>query len=103
VLKKGTMLIAAGADNSGLLASAEAFDAAGAGSVAAGSVNPAPQNAAATLLNNDTALIVGGAAQAGTCAAASAEIFHPATGVVIPTGSILSARRGHRDTLLKPP
>jgi hypothetical protein len=44
-LKKGKMLIAAAADNSGLLASAEAYAAAGAGSVVLGSINTARDRA----------------------------------------------------------
>jgi hypothetical protein len=103
MLKDGSILVAGGANDSGLLASAELFNASGTTNVTVGPMGTPRQNATATLLGNGKVLITGGAANTASCtgcATDTAEIYNPATATFAPTGKMHSSRRGHSATLL---
>ncbi len=108
VLNNGLVLIAGGFkgwnfDPSSSLSSAELYNPATGTFTHTGSLSTARSNHTATLLNNGTVLIVGGA---GCCdthsqSLASAELYNPATGnFSYTTGSLNTARDRHTATLL---
>src|SRR3954469_17403186 len=69
---------------------------------ATGSMTTARAGHTATLLANGRVLITGGMTGSISLntATASAELYDPATGTFVPTGSMTTARRGHTATLL---
>jgi len=103
VLKDGTILVAGGANDSGLLSSAEVYNATADANMVVGSMATARQYATATLLNNGKVLIAGGAVNSASCtgcATDTAELYDPKTATFSRTASMHGKRRGHSATLL---
>ena len=105
LLPNGTVLIAGG--NSPNLATAMLYDPATRTFTATGSMGTARREHSATLLPGGKVLIAGGFLDTRIAensyyvnALASAELFDPATGTFIPTGSMGAARQRHTATLL---
>jgi N-acetylneuraminic acid mutarotase len=61
-------------------------------------LNPERASHAATLLNSGKVLITGGVNESATLN--SAVLYNPATGTIVPTGSMTSVRASHTSTLL---
>lgn len=102
VLPDGRVLMAGGESTSaprGILASAELYDPDAGGFRAAGSMTTRRRLHTATLLQDDTVLIVGGYGQDGD-ALVSAELFDTVSGTFHPTGDLSTARGGHSAILL---
>jgi hypothetical protein len=73
---------------------------AGAGAISlTGAMTTARVNATATVLDNGTALLLGGVDRNGS-PLSSAEIYNPATGTFSPTGNLITGRSSHTATLL---
>jgi hypothetical protein len=104
LLKDGRVLIAGGySTSSHALEWAELYDPASGHFVATGSMNTERAGATAVLLADGKVLVAGGFLIDGTgntVPLASAELYDPATGVFIPTGSMYTARYNHTATLL---
>jgi hypothetical protein len=102
LLPSGEILVAGGdsiSSGHGVLASAEAYDPATGRFRAAGTMTTARQLHTATLLPDDTVLIVGGYGEGGG-ALASAETFDPTSGTFRATGHLNTPRGGHTAILL---
>jgi len=97
-LRTGEVLIAGGTHLSKI---AELYDPATGRFINAGSMHSIRRTGhTATLLHNGMVLIVGGDDDSGAVAAASAEIYNPATHAFTLTGSMNTARKDHTATLL---
>ena len=93
LLSTGKVLIAGGAGTSGAVSSAELFDPATAKFGATGSPTIARIGPAATLVPNGKVLLVGGlSGSSGTQYFSSAELYDPATGAFVSTGSLITGR-----------
>jgi hypothetical protein len=90
VLNDGNVLIAAGSNSAGILATAELYISGSQTFNVTGSLNVARSSHSATLLNNGMVLIVGGVTSTGLTT--SAELYDPATGTFSLTGSLNAAR-----------
>jgi len=102
LLPNGKILVAGGANGAGDLASVELYDPATGAWIATGSMITARSGHTATLLPNGKVLVAGGLKYDlnGTGFLASAELYDPATGAWMATGSMASARDHHTATLL---
>jgi N-acetylneuraminic acid mutarotase len=98
LLTNGKVLVAGGADNSGVLSSAELYDPATGTWTATGSLGTVRDSHTATLLTNGKVLVVGGVNNSGSLS--SAELYDPASGTWTATGSMGSVRFFHTATLL---
>jgi Galactose oxidase, central domain len=101
LLQNGMVLVAGGLndpDQTAVFASAELYDPANRTWTATGSLNAARFSHTATLLQNGTVLVAGGADALGF--PASAELYDPASGTWTATGSLNTARTYHTATVL---
>jgi hypothetical protein len=101
LLPNGQVLIAGGASTSsasGILTSGEVYDPDAGRFRFVGTMTMARRMHSATLLPDDTVLIVGGYGDGG--ALASAELFDPVGGTFRATGNLSTARGGHTAILL---
>lgn len=92
------MVLVAGGDLRGVLASADLYDPANRIWTPTGSLNVARSSHTATLLPNGMVLVAGG--DDGHVFSASAELYDPASGTWTLTGSLNAPRLGHTATLL---
>lgn len=103
LLANGKVLVAGGAGNNAL-ASAELYDRSTAAWTNTGSLNTSRFDHTATLLPNGKVLVTGGVRSSGvpptTTYIASAELYDPASGTWVFTGSMATARHNHTATLL---
>ncbi len=97
LLADGTVLVAGGWNETGMLASAELLDARRGAFVAAGALGRPRGGFTATRLRDGRVLYAGGGDGTAT---PSAEIYDPATGRFVETGSMATPRLGHTATLL---
>ncbi|HEV3468707.1 MAG TPA: kelch repeat-containing protein [Pyrinomonadaceae bacterium] len=103
LLPDGRVLITGGQDEAGRkLSSAEIYNPAANAFTPIGDMNSPRSDHAATLLADGRVLITGGAAggQPGEGPVASAELYDPARGAFVPTGSMHAVRYKHSATLL---
>jgi hypothetical protein len=106
LLPDGRVLVVGGGafvpDGFEVRAAAEAWDPATGTFAAAGELGDARMDHTATLLADGGVLVIGGAARdsRGAVVRASAELWDPAIGRFVPTGSLLEARAHHTATLL---
>jgi WD40 repeat protein len=104
LLADGRILILGGSDAEGApLASAELYDPTSGEFARTGSMHYARADAAATVLKDGRVLVVGGSGASGIAdkAPSTAEVYDPATGEFVLTGSPKGARHsGHTATLL---
>ncbi|HET7435886.1 MAG TPA: kelch repeat-containing protein [Thermoanaerobaculia bacterium] len=98
LLPNGTILVAGGRNNDGVLASAELFDPVSGTSRAAGAMTTARSGQTATLLPNGRVLIAGGRSSSGVLA--STETYDPAAQTFTAATPLQVARSGHTATLL---
>ncbi|MEO8440219.1 MAG: kelch repeat-containing protein, partial [Spartobacteria bacterium] len=98
LLQDGKVLVTAGADDTGSIATAELYDPATRSWTATGSLVHARFLHTATLLPDGQVLVAGGVDNTGDFA--SAELYDPATGTWTETGSLTDARKQHTATLL---
>jgi MBG domain-containing protein/Big-like domain-containing protein/galactose oxidase-like protein/Kelch motif protein len=96
-LADGRVLIAGGANGSGVLNESEIYDPASATFSTAGNLNSARADHSATLLGDGRVLIAGGRDGAGSLN--TTEIFNPATGAFTNGPALSVARAGHSATL----
>lgn len=97
LLADGTVLVAGGWNETGMLASAELYDPRRGAFVAAASLGRPRGGGTATRLRDGRVLFTGGGDATGT---ASAEIYDPAGGRFVATGSMGTPRVAHTATLL---
>lgn len=98
MLPNGLVLVAGGANNTGVLASAELYDPATGTFTVTGTMTTSRQGATAATLTNGKVLIAGGSNGSGSVA--TAEIYDAANGTFSATGSLAEARTGATATLL---
>ena len=92
LLQNGRVLIAGGANSSGVpVASAELFDPGSGTFIETGTMTTARESQTATLLHDGRVLIAGGDASASV-PLASSELYDPATGTFVPAGSMGTTR-----------
>jgi len=97
LLQDGTVLVAGGADNT----SAELFDPSAGTFTQSGDMGTGRIEHTATLLSDGTVLLVGGFDSRNTLnVLATAELFDPNTGSLMPAGSMQTPREFHTATLL---
>jgi hypothetical protein len=97
----GNQVLMAGGASAPGAASAELYDpASGTFTATSGAMNVPRSRHTATLLGNGLVLIAGGRAAATGHATASAELYHPDTGLFTATGAMVQARYDHQATLL---
>src|ERR1041385_5798108 len=95
----GKVLVAGGADDSGIHRTAELYDAGAGNFIAAGNMVSVHVGHTATLLPDGTVLLAGSFWFPGELT--NAELYNPVTGAFIATGSLITARRfGQTATLL---
>jgi hypothetical protein len=101
LLTNGTVLVAGGADDSGIHTSAELYDSLIGNFTATGDMTTGRTVHTATLLPDGTVLMAGGSLSYGE-ELASAELYDPITGTFSVTGSMITAHqgKGHTATLL---
>lgn len=99
LLPNGKVLIAGGADGSGVVAASRLYDPTTGVFTATGSLLVPRAYHTATLLQSGKVLIVGGRDVPGN-AIASTDLYDPATGTFSPSGSLITARVDHTATLL---
>jgi hypothetical protein len=100
LLLDGKVLVAGGwigPDGSGAATSAELYDPSSGTWSATGSMHDGRARQTATLLQDGTVLVAGGASSRD---AATAELYDPSSGTWTATGDMLAAGRGHTATLL---
>jgi hypothetical protein len=90
VLNDGNVLIAAGSNSGGILATAELYIPSSQTFSVTGNLNVARYSHSATLLNDGMVLIAGGVGSSGLTN--SAELYNPATGTFSLTGNLIAAR-----------
>ena len=101
LLHDGTVLIAGGNSRGGRLASTERYNPATGSWTLTGNLNTAREyGSQATLLGNGKVLVTGGYRADQDGALASAELYDPASGMWMLTGSMNVPRYGHTATLL---
>ena len=103
LLKDGTILMAGGADDFGILSSAELCAPTLDDCYLVGAMSAPRQYATATLLDDGQVLIAGGitdTADCTGCATATAELYDTVTQTFTPIGSMHAARTGHSATIL---
>jgi Galactose oxidase, central domain len=98
LLSNGMVLVAGGADNLGVLASAEVYDATKGTFTATGNMITPRQGHTATLVADGKVLIAGGEDNVGPIQ--SAELYDPATGKFNSVGNMNNARWSHTATVL---
>jgi N-acetylneuraminic acid mutarotase len=112
LLQSGKVLVAGGVGAAGYLSSAELYDPATDTWSATGSMAVPRVNNMATLLPNGKVLVAGGITEGmcfgsipnymfWTCVLSSVELYDPATGTWMSTGSMATARAGKMATLLQ--
>jgi N-acetylneuraminic acid mutarotase len=95
------MVLVAGGANFAALASSELYDPATGTWTTTGSLQTASFNHTATLLANDRVLVTGGEGDpCPPCVFSRAELYNPATGTWMDTGSLANERSRHTATLL---
>lgn len=99
LLQNGLVLVAAGANGSGINATAESYNPATGTWTGAGSLSVGRSSFTATLLQNGKVLVAGGQ-QPGGVVLADAELYDPGIGKWRPTGPMSVGRWGHTATLL---
>ena len=99
LLMNGKVLVAGGADDSGIHASTELYDSLIGIFTATGNMTTGRNVHTATLLPDGTVLTAGGSLSYGE-ALTSAELYDPVTGTFSVTGTMTTARGGHTATLL---
>src|ERR1043165_7771834 len=96
VLPDGTVLIAGGTNQNGVLASAETYNPATTNFSSVGDMTAARAGHTATLLGDGRVLVAGGANESGPLK--SMEIYDPTATHFLSAGEMRSARRGHTAT-----
>jgi hypothetical protein len=99
LLMNGKILVAGGADDSGIHKSAELFDASTGNFTPAGSMSTGHALHSASLLPNGRVLIAGGSLFGGAAVAAT-ELYDPVSGTLSAGSEMLTSRCCHTATLL---
>jgi hypothetical protein len=99
ILSDGTVLIAGGQNNSGVLSSAEIYNPSTSTFTSAGGMNSARMNHTATSIANGTILITGGT-NGSASALVTAETYSPSARQFTLTGNMTVPREFHSATLL---
>ncbi|MDE2292348.1 MAG: fibronectin type III domain-containing protein [Elusimicrobia bacterium] len=102
LLPSGKALAAGGTGRSDVLSSAELYDPSTQAWTRTGSLKQQRSHHTATLLADGTVLAAGGftTLSQSTGTTSSAEIYYPASGAWVPTGSMISSRAYHASVLL---